>query len=258
MQRDKAALEYHGKPQLQWAYELVNEVCERTFVSVRTEQRDDPLRVHLPQIADGAQGRGPIAGIAAAQAAHPNVAWLVVACDLPFLTLGTLRALIEQRDAAHLATAYRSSHDGLPEPLCAIWEPASRPQVIGWIENGKDCPRKLLINSDTHLIEQHDRKSLDNVNTPEEFVTARAASAATKRLRIQYYALFREQAGKSEEEIETTATDSGQLYDELRVRHGFNLAREQLKVAINAEFCAWNTLLESGDSVVFIPPVAGG
>jgi len=259
MQRDKAALEYHGKPQLQWAFELLSEVCERTYVSVRSEQSHEPHRAHLPQIIDGDRGRGPIAGIIAAQTAHPQVAWLVVACDLPFLTVATLHALIAQRDPTRIATAYRSTLDGLPEPLCAIWEPASRAQVDATIAQGKDCPRKLLINSDAHLIEQHDRKSLDNVNTPEEFTSANArVVGAPKRLRIQYYALFREQAGRSEEEIETTAVDSAELYDELRTRHGFKLMREQLKVAVNAEFCPWNTLLKNGDSIVFIPPVAGG
>jgi molybdopterin converting factor small subunit len=31
-----------------------------------------------------------------------------------------------------------------------------------------------------------------------------------------------------------------------------------LKVAINDEFAAWDTQLASGDTIVFIPPVAGG
>jgi molybdopterin converting factor small subunit len=31
-----------------------------------------------------------------------------------------------------------------------------------------------------------------------------------------------------------------------------------MKVAINDEFSEWNSELADGDSVVFIPPVAGG
>jgi molybdenum cofactor guanylyltransferase len=49
----------------------------------------------------------------------------VLACDLPFLTDAALAQLLEERDPTALATAYRSAHDGLPEPLCAIWEPAA-------------------------------------------------------------------------------------------------------------------------------------
>ena len=43
----------------------------RAFVSVRADQADDPLRAGYPQIMDGPNGRGPIAGIIAAQSKHP-------------------------------------------------------------------------------------------------------------------------------------------------------------------------------------------
>ena len=78
------------------------------------------------------------------------------------------------------------------------------------------------------------------------------------QLKIHYYALMREQAGKSEETLDTGASTPSDLYDELTARYGFTLSREQLKVAINSEFGDWSRPLVSGDSVVFIPPVAGG
>jgi molybdenum cofactor guanylyltransferase len=77
-------------------------------------------------------------------------------------------------------------------------------------------------------------------------------------LRVQYFALLREQAGRSEERVTTSAATPAELYAELKGRYPFQLSREQLKVAINAEFRDWATPLADGDSVVFIPPVAGG
>ena len=77
-------------------------------------------------------------------------------------------------------------------------------------------------------------------------------------LKIRYYALMREQAGRSEEAFETTAATPAELYAELSSRHGFTLTAEQLKVAVNSEFSAWSRPLSAGDAVVFIPPVAGG
>jgi molybdopterin converting factor subunit 1 len=77
-------------------------------------------------------------------------------------------------------------------------------------------------------------------------------------LKIHYYALMREQAGRSEENLETSATTPADLYGELTARYGFTLAREQLKVAVNSEFADWSRPLSAGDAVVFIPPVAGG
>jgi molybdenum cofactor guanylyltransferase len=78
------------------------------------------------------------------------------------------------------------------------------------------------------------------------------------QLNIRYYALMREQAGRSEEILETSAHTPADLYAELNARYGFTLSREQLKVAVNSEFSDWSCQLKAGDAVVFIPPVAGG
>jgi molybdopterin converting factor subunit 1 len=75
---------------------------------------------------------------------------------------------------------------------------------------------------------------------------------------VQYYAVLREQAQRSEELVRTTATTAAELYAELARRYSFTLASTQLRVAINADFRDWSTPLRGGDTVVFIPPVAGG
>ena len=75
---------------------------------------------------------------------------------------------------------------------------------------------------------------------------------------LQYYAQLREQAGTSGEQVRTAATSLRELYEELRLRRGFSLAADVLKVAVNAQFSAWDRPLRDGDTIVFIPPVAGG
>ena len=79
-----------------------------------------------------------------------------------------------------------------------------------------------------------------------------------KRIHIQYFAVLREQAGRSEDTVETAAATPAELYDQVRALHGFTLPRSMLRVAINDEFGDWSTPLEHGARVVFIPPVAGG
>jgi molybdopterin-guanine dinucleotide biosynthesis protein A len=276
MQRDKAALTYHGRTQLEWAVSLLQSHAQRVFVSVRPDQTSDPVRAHFDQIVDTRENLGPVAGIMAAQAKHPEVAWLVLACDLPFLDNATLTHLVAARQPQRLATAYRSSHDGLPEPLCAIYEPASREPLLAHVSNGKDCPRKFLINSDVQLIDEPNPHALDNVNTPDEYGSAIATLSETqgaknvdagstltgvppdKRIKVQYYAILREQAGRSDESIVTAARTPRDLYNELKSRYRFSLAPEMLRVAVNAEFGEWSQRLADGDFVVFIPPVAGG
>ena len=51
-------------------------------------------------------------------------------------------------------------------------------------------------------------------------------------VRVEYYASLREEAGVSEESVETAAQNATELYDELQQRHGFTLGRSQLKFVI--------------------------
>lgn len=174
MQRDKAAIELGGETQLARAVRLAQAHAPDTFVSVRESQQRESTRARWPQIVDRLEDVGPAAGILAALEARPDHAWLVLAVDLPRLDAATLTRLVQQRDPSALATAYVSSGDGLPEPLCAIWEPASRAPLAAFIEGGRSCPRKFLITHGARLVELEARGALENVNTPAELAALEA------------------------------------------------------------------------------------
>jgi molybdenum cofactor guanylyltransferase len=259
MQRDKAAIEYQaGETQLDAAVKLLTPRVERVFVSVRAEQSGERARAGYAQIVDRGDVEGPIAGISAALAEHPQVAWLVLACDLPFLDGRTLDTLIAARNPSRAATAFKSAHDALPEPLCAIYEPRARELLAAHVAAGGNCPRKFLIRSPVWLLEQPNPRALDNVNTVAEYGAAMDALNETREIRVQYYALLREQAGRSNETLATRARTPRELYAELAAKYPFTLPADMLRVAVNAEFGDWTQPLQAGDAVVFIPPVAGG
>jgi molybdopterin converting factor subunit 1 len=75
---------------------------------------------------------------------------------------------------------------------------------------------------------------------------------------VQYFAILREQRGREEETLSTQAATPEALYEELRRRHRFTLPTARVRAAVNGEFAAASSPLKDGDSLVFIPPVAGG
>lgn len=75
---------------------------------------------------------------------------------------------------------------------------------------------------------------------------------------MAYFAALREQRGLSQEGVETAATTPEQLYEELRRVHGFTLDSSLIRAAVNGSFAPMEEPLEDGDSVVLMPPVAGG
>lgn len=78
------------------------------------------------------------------------------------------------------------------------------------------------------------------------------------KVSIQYFAILREQRGQTQETLATEAATPVALYEELRARHGFTLPADRVRAAVNGEFVAAATPLRPDDTIVFIPPVAGG
>ncbi len=178
MGQDKALLDRGGQSQLEYAYTLLDAVTARCFVSTRADQSDDETRSRFPRIADKYDDLGPAAGILSAMEQHPDADWLVIACDLPNLDSETIEFLIANAPADNPFTAYRSSYDDLPEPLCAIYRRGSDAIVRAFVDDGIKCPRKMLIRSDTALLAQPDPAALDNVNTPEDLAASNLSRTA--------------------------------------------------------------------------------
>lgn len=82
--------------------------------------------------------------------------------------------------------------------------------------------------------------------------------ATVMKVHVRYFAVLRDQRNLAQETLETKAANPGQLYDELCVSHGFTLTQSQVRFAINGSYVEPTDLLNDGDEVVFLPPVAGG
>jgi molybdenum cofactor guanylyltransferase len=177
MGKDKAALAYHGRSQTEHAVELLRPFCQDVFVSSRAEQASTAARASFPQIHDRFLDFGPTSGILSAMVEKPESAWLVLGCDLPFVTPETLATLVQNRDPWKLATAFASAHDQLPEPLCTIYEPRGRQRFLQFMALGLTCPRKVLIQSTIKSLPLPDPRWLANINHPDEFQAALTATS---------------------------------------------------------------------------------
>jgi molybdopterin-guanine dinucleotide biosynthesis protein A len=168
MGRDKALIRVDGETQLSRAVRLLESFVDRGFVSTRADQQDEPERRNYHQIVDRYEDLGPIAGILSALQEHNDVGWLVLACDLPNIDETTIRFLLENRSGDQPFSAFKSCSDGLPEPLCAFYAAGTGSIIKAFIDDGIICPRKVLLHSDTHLLDQPNPAALENINTPED------------------------------------------------------------------------------------------
>ncbi len=170
MGADKGLLTWHGKPQRYHMADMLGTLCEEVFISCRDDQAAEITEAGYTPLTDvpAYAGQGPSAAIVTAFERYPDATWLVVACDLPLLDDATLAYLVANRDATKVATTFSSPHDGLPEPLITIWEPAAYTILLSKLREGYKCPRKVLINSDTAILTPPYPDALANTNTPED------------------------------------------------------------------------------------------
>jgi len=168
MGKDKALLDYHGVPQFEFAYRLLQKKCNEVFISCRNDQQSFFEAEGFATITDCVATGGPLGAIHSALSFQPGKAWLVLACDLPLMDEMTLDELISNRDKRCMATCYISPFDQMPEPLIAIWEAHSGEVVHSSIAAGLSCPRKVLLQNKVTLVRATHPEKLANVNTPAE------------------------------------------------------------------------------------------
>lgn len=80
----------------------------------------------------------------------------------------------------------------------------------------------------------------------------------TMKINIIYFASLRDASNKSQEELETNSTSINDLFLELNQRYNFPISQDDLRVAQNETYVPFDTPLKPNDTIVFIPPVAGG
>jgi molybdopterin-guanine dinucleotide biosynthesis protein A len=158
---------YHGRSQLAHAFERWSAIVERCLRlgAARPGRRSGAAR--RPQVVDAARDLGPLAGISRRRPPAARGAWLVLACDLPFLDGRTLAQLLaERRDPAGprrpFARPRRPAGAALRDLRAA--QRVSGPDRLG--EAGTPLSAQVPDRVRVRLLEPLDARALDNVNSP--------------------------------------------------------------------------------------------
>ncbi|PWT97590.1 MAG: molybdenum cofactor guanylyltransferase [Bacteroidetes bacterium] len=172
MGTSKSKMDWHGKEQQYYVADLLSKFCDRVYISC-TENQVNSIDKNYSPLPDSFIGLGPMSGILSAFRLDPNVAWLVLACDLPLADEEIISELIAERKPKYMATAFENELDSFPEPLITIWEPKSYRVLLSFLSEGIICPRKVLRNNEINLITPKHSEKLFNTNTPEDAAMAK-------------------------------------------------------------------------------------
>ena len=179
--RDKALIEFGGGA-------LIARLCRILQLAIVTPVQiigDDEKygRTGVECVADRWPGEGPLGGIITAletttdSAVKPS--WcLIIGCDMPFLTVESLRHLADRAATSQAEVVVAESTYGL-EPLCACWRTSAAPTLRRAFEKGTRRVIEAMKQLSMEVLDAADWKRFDkfdrlfwNMNTPADYEEA--------------------------------------------------------------------------------------
>jgi molybdopterin-guanine dinucleotide biosynthesis protein A len=157
---------------------LLRQVADPVFI-VSSAHHEAFSALGIDVVPDAIPEAGPLGGIYTALVSSPHPRTLVVACDMPFLTLPLLHHLTRDTQADVVIPRSAAGY----EPLCAVWSTAAADTIRRRIERGQlkaglvveelrveEIGPEVLASCDPHGL------LFVNVNTPHDYERAQGLS----------------------------------------------------------------------------------
>lgn len=177
MGENKAAMVFAGETLLRRAVgRLAAAVDETLVVGPETLQ---PLVPDVRVVPDLVPGVGPLGGLYTALRSTTSARVFLVACDMPFVQPGLVRAMLAASVANQGAEAVILGDQGRVQPLHAVYTRACLPAVERSLSSDDHSLRSLLsrlsvLTMDAETVRREDPHGISaiNVNTPEDWQAA--------------------------------------------------------------------------------------
>ncbi|MBX2962557.1 MAG: molybdenum cofactor guanylyltransferase [Cyclobacteriaceae bacterium] len=165
MGTDKALIDYHGKPQREYLFDLLSKYCAQVYLSCKEAAHVPPQLNPLPDHYDL---NTPLNGILSAFNFNPATAWLTVPVDMPLIDAETIKYLIDHRNPEKIATCFWDSTGKLPEPLLALWETSANNLLSDYYTNSGFSIREFLCHHPVNMVTATTPNWLKNINSFQE------------------------------------------------------------------------------------------
>ncbi len=174
MGRDKALIDYHGRPLLAHVIDTLHQLSDDVIVvSNRSDSYGPIVRLLAARLVpDYEPPSGPLGGLAAGLAAMKHDLAVVVACDMPLLNLDLLRYLIERAGSVDAVVPLTGDQY---EPLHAVYRRTCLAAIQRRLANDQrrvtsffDEVRVAAIPEAEWRVLDPAGRSLSNLNTPDD------------------------------------------------------------------------------------------
>ncbi|MCG7343597.1 molybdenum cofactor guanylyltransferase [Sporosarcina sp. ACRSL] len=166
----KAFAEWQGRRFYEWSLAALSPFCEECVIVTRPELVERfPEGSLVTTDVERFGGQGPIAGILSGMEAVKAERYVVLPCDMPFMTADVIGRLLECHSTGVTAVVL----DGKYHPLVSVWDRTVAKDLREALENGK---RRVMEVQEKHgvrwiegelMTEDDARRIFMNANTPD-------------------------------------------------------------------------------------------
>lgn len=164
---DKPSALLAGSPLISYPLAALSETCSRVAVVCKRATALPPLPPGVERWDEPDEPRHPAAGVAhALERAGHSV--LVCAADMPFVTAGACRRLVEAAAAVPEASAVVAESAGWLQPAFAVYRPAALPALRAC----SDAQLTRVVEALAPALVALSPESMRSVDTPEALAAA--------------------------------------------------------------------------------------
>jgi molybdopterin-guanine dinucleotide biosynthesis protein A len=158
MGQDKADISFAGATLLEHVAARLSGLCEEIVIAGADRPRQGLGTLDPVWAPDPPGAVGPLAGLAAGLGAASHSTVVLVACDMPFISLDLLRQLL---DLIRDSDAAIPLVGGRPQPLHAAYSRRCLPAVRSLLETGARSMYDLLERLDVEYLGEQECAALD-------------------------------------------------------------------------------------------------
>jgi molybdopterin-guanine dinucleotide biosynthesis protein A len=151
MGKDKALIEYNGKPQAIYLADLLSNYCKEVLISRNKEQEELPqCDYEIIYDDENIENQGPLTGLISAIKKYPDKTYFTVYCDLINVNNEVVEKLISAREENNFTTCFEISD--FVEPSIVIIENKSNSILLQKYSEGNYSIIKFLKEFDTKKV----------------------------------------------------------------------------------------------------------
>lgn len=183
--RDKATLLVGGRRILDRQLDVLARFTDDLLIVGGTARPGVPAGVR--RVDDRVAGTGPLGGLCTALAGASAPVVIILACDLPFVTVPLVAALLDTLAEGEADVSLPRDARGL-HPLCACYRTHLLPQLERQLQQGQRKVVDALADARLAVLEGErlaavdpDGRALTNVNTAEDYAAVLALIGPDRR-----------------------------------------------------------------------------